>query len=98
MEGYSVSDYLRELMQERGVTQAWLAQRMNVSRLTVSELINGRRAMTADVAVRLEVVLASPSAEFWVRLQTESDLAEARRRLGGRRALPRSPRFRNTAR
>ncbi len=45
---------LREVvLPEAGITQAELARRMGVSRLTVSEIIHEKRAVTADIAHRL---------------------------------------------
>ncbi|MBX3133615.1 MAG: HigA family addiction module antidote protein [Gemmatimonadaceae bacterium] len=88
MEQFSASTHLREVLAERGISQASLAAAMGVSRLTVSEIVNARRPITPDTAVRLEVVLKHPSAEFWLRLQADCDLARVRDRLRGKKALP----------
>jgi addiction module HigA family antidote len=53
---------------------------MNVSRHSVSELMNDRRSITAPMAVRLAHVLGT-DAEFWLNLQQARDLFEARRDL-----------------
>jgi antitoxin HigA-1 len=60
-----------------GVTQQTLADAMRVSRLTVNELLNGKRAVTAPMAVRLGRVLGT-DADFWLNLQMAWDLHKAR--------------------
>jgi antitoxin HigA-1 len=62
------------------LTQETLADALGVSRLTINQIINGRRSITADMAVRLSHVL-STSAEFWLKLQMDVDVHEARQRL-----------------
>lgn len=65
-----------------GIRQEDLAAAMGVSRLTVSQIINGKRAVTAEMAVRLGRVLDT-SPEFWLNLQRAVDLHVARQRLEG---------------
>lgn len=60
-----------------GVTQQGLADALEVSRLTVSELLNDKRAITAPMALRLAQVLGT-DAEFWLHLQLAWDLYRAR--------------------
>ncbi len=55
---------LRELLEERGVSQAELAARMGRPKKTVSEIINGKAAITPETALQLELVLGVP-APFW---------------------------------
>lgn len=57
-------DTLREILRERGLTQAELATRMGRPKKTVSEIINGKAAITVDTALQLELVLGVPAA-FW---------------------------------
>lgn len=59
-----------------GVTQQGLADALEVSRLTVSELLNDKRAITAAMALKLAQVLGT-DAEFWLHLQLASDLYRA---------------------
>lgn len=56
-----------------------LAEALGVSRVTVNQILNGRRAVTADMALRLSHVLGN-TAQFWLNLQNEVDLYHARRR------------------
>jgi antitoxin HigA-1 len=59
------------------MAQGRLAELLGVSRLTVSQLLNEHRALSSDMAVRLEKLLGS-SAESWLRMQEAVDLWEAR--------------------
>lgn len=74
-------DVLRRLLADRRITQDRLAEAMRVSRYSVNQLINGRRAVTAEMALRLAKAL-STSPEFWLNLQRGVDLHDARRRIG----------------
>ena len=55
---------LRELLRERGLTQSELATRMGRPEKTVSEIVNGKAAITVETALQLELVLGVPAA-FW---------------------------------
>ena len=74
------ADVLRNMLTSAGVTQDELAAALGVSRFSVNQLVNGRRNVTADMALRLSRAM-STSAEFWLNLQQSSDLAVARNRL-----------------
>lgn len=71
----------RYVIEGEHIRQHVLADAMGVSRLTVNQLINGKRTITADMALRLARVLRT-SPEFWLNLQREVDLFEARKTLG----------------
>lgn len=62
------------------ITQEALAEALEVSRFTVNQIINGHRAITADMAVRLAYVLGT-SADLWLDMQKRVDLFEARKKL-----------------
>lgn len=55
------------------MTQTELAQRLGVSRLSVSELLHGKRAMSADMAMRV-ARLTGTTPESWLRMQEALDL------------------------
>jgi len=67
---------LEEFLKPLGVTQTAFAYRMGVSFPRLNEIINGRRAVTTDTALRLERVLGM-SAGFWLGLQLDWDLWQA---------------------
>jgi addiction module HigA family antidote len=53
---------------------------MRVSRLTVNQIINDKRTITAEMALRLAKVLHT-TPEFWLNLQRGVDLQKARQAL-----------------
>ena len=68
---------LREdVLPELGITQATLANHLGVSRLTVSDLLHEKRALTAEMAVRVAKVIGG-TPESWLRMQEALDLWEA---------------------
>jgi len=62
------------------ITQTELALALGVSRRRVNELINGRRAITPDTAVRLAIFFGNDAA-FWMHLQVAWDMHIAIREL-----------------
>jgi antitoxin HigA-1 len=73
--------FLREkVLEPEGLTQNDLARSMGVSRLTVNEIINDRRTVTAEMALRLEAV-TRVSASMWLNLQRNVDLHRAKAHL-----------------
>ena len=73
---------LREdLLPALGLTQGQLASHMGVSRLTVSDLLHEKRGLSAEVAVRLAMVLRT-TPETWLRMQQAVDLWEAQQDAG----------------
>jgi addiction module HigA family antidote len=63
------------------MTQTEFARRLGVSRLTVSELVHGKRAMSPDMAMRVGKLLGN-GPEVWLRMQQAADLWELRQRGG----------------
>lgn len=57
-----------------GVTEA--AQRLGMSRVALSRVVNGRAGISPDLAIRLERAGVS-TARFWLALQSNHDLAAA---------------------
>lgn len=51
-----------------------VAEHLAVSRKTLSKVMNGRGAITPEMAMRLELAFKKPSAEHWLRLQSAYDL------------------------
>jgi addiction module HigA family antidote len=69
-----------EFLAEYGLSQNQLAKAVGISPNRVGEIVNNRRRITADTALRLSLYLGN-SAEFWMNLQTHYDLKMARRKL-----------------
>lgn len=67
---------LEEFMKPLGISQNELARRLDVPVSRIAEIVHGRRAITADTAVRLSKFLGT-SAELWTGLQSDYDLQVA---------------------
>ena len=66
------------------ITQTELAGALGVSRRRVNELINGRRAITPDTAVRLAMYFGNEAA-FWMHMQVAWDMHAALRNIAAPR-------------
>ena len=64
---------LREYLEEIGMSSAELARRIEVPVNRIAEILNGRRAITSDTALRLGHFFGT-SSEFWLNLQTLYEL------------------------
>ncbi len=64
-----------------GLTVTGLAKRLRISRVALPRVVNGRAAVSAELALRLAAALGG-SAESWLNMQVTYDLwrAEKRRR------------------
>ena len=69
---------LEEFLKPLAMTQTEFAQRMGVAWTRANQLVNGKRAVTTDTALRLEQLFGMP-AEFWLTLQLRWDLYHAMR-------------------
>jgi len=77
-------EILREdVLPALGMTQAEFAKRLGVSRLTVSELLHEKRALSPDMALRLSKLL-NTTPESWLRMQQALDLWELEHDQQGR--------------
>ena len=61
-----------------GITITDVSEHLNISRKTLSKILNGRGAITPEMALRLESAFKKPSADHWLRLQNAFDLWETR--------------------
>jgi antitoxin HigA-1 len=72
-------EILKELIIEpMALTITDVSAHLNVSRKTVSKVLNGRGAITPEMALRLELAFKKPSADHWLRLQNAYDLWSVR--------------------
>lgn len=69
-----------EFLAEYGLSQNRLAKAIGISPNRIAEIVNGRRRITADTALRLGFYFGN-SPEFWLNLQSHYDLKMARRRM-----------------
>lgn len=67
----------QDVLPAMGITQARMAEMLGVSRVTLAQLLHEHRALSGDMALRLEKLLGT-SAESWLNMQQAVDLWEAR--------------------
>lgn len=72
---------LEEFLKPMGISQNQLARAMEVPPRRINEIVHGKRAVSADTALRLARVLGT-SEQFWMGLQADYDLEVARRNVG----------------
>ena len=72
-----------DFMKPMNLSQTRLAIRIGVPPRRINEIVQGKRAVTADTALRLARFF-SMSAEFWMNLQALFDLRKAEHKLGTR--------------
>jgi len=70
-------EFLAEEIEERGLSQKELARRMGRPINTINEIINGKKAITAETALQLEEVMPEIPARFWLNLETDFQLTKA---------------------
>ena len=65
-----------DILPELGLSVTAAAKQLGVSRVALSRVINGKAAISADMALRLHLWLGdnSPSAESWLHQQANYDL------------------------
>ncbi len=68
-----------ECIPDLGLTIAAAAHALGVSRQTLDKVVNGRGAVTPEMAIRLEQVFGG-AADMWLGMQAAYDLAQARLR------------------
>ena len=74
-------EILADELAEIAASPTELARQINVPANRISEIINGRRGITGDTALRLGHWFGT-SAQFWLNLQTAYDLGVAKLRIG----------------
>ena len=74
---------LEEFLRPIGVTQYRLARDIHVDPRRINEIVLGKRAITADTALRLSRYFGT-SERFWMNLQARYDLELQRHELGNR--------------
>jgi addiction module HigA family antidote len=83
---------LREDLQDAGISLNQLARDLRVPMNRISAIVNGKRSITADTAMRLARYFGT-SAQYWMNLQTAYDLEVAAQEIAvriEREVLPRA--------
>jgi antitoxin HigA-1 len=70
---------VRENVEEHRLTVTGAAKALGVTRQALNNVVNGKSGISAEMAVRLAAAFGS-EADFWLRLQTNYDLAQVRKR------------------
>lgn len=70
-----------EFLGPMGITEYRLAKDISVPPRRINEIVHGKRAITADTALRMGRYFRM-SAEFWTNLQAHYDLEREKDRLG----------------
>ncbi len=91
LEPIKPGEVLREdFMDQLGISINKLSRDLSVPPNRISEIVNGKRAITADTALRLQRYFGV-EAQFWLNLQTEYDLRMMKRKIWSdieRRIIP----------
>jgi antitoxin HigA-1 len=74
---------LADFLEPLGLSQYRLARDISVPPRRINEIIHGKRAITADTALRLARYFGT-TERFWTNLQARFDLERERDRLGDR--------------
>lgn len=77
VEATHPSELVKDEMEARGETPTELAEKMEVSKNYINELLNGKKDITPTIAIKLESVWGIP-AELWLRFQTQYEVDTAR--------------------
>lgn len=64
---------LEEFMKPLGITAYRLSKDLDIPQTRISEILKGRRRISADTALRLSLYFGN-SAKFWLGLQNDYDL------------------------
>lgn len=71
-------EILKDELEARGVSQRKFASLIGVSYSVLNEVVNGKRPITTEYALKIEAATGIP-AHLWVNMQTEYNMLTARR-------------------
>lgn len=66
-----------DVLPELGLSVTEAAAQLGVSRVQLSRFINGRAAVTPELAIRLSKWISAPTAIMWLQMQADYDLWRA---------------------
>lgn len=76
-------EFLAEIIEEYGLSQAKFARAIGVSPMRISHIIKGTRPVTAELAILFGRAFGQ-SARYWLNLQADYDLKTAENIMGTR--------------
>jgi addiction module HigA family antidote len=76
-------EFLKEILAERGISQAQFARAIGVAPMRISHVVKGARPVTAELALLFGRAL-SQSPRYWLNLQAAHDLKIAERQIRAR--------------
>jgi len=68
--------FLEEIIKPNGLKIKEVAERLQVARLTISNIVNEKSGLTPNMALRIQDVFGG-NAEMWIRMQNKYDMAMA---------------------
>lgn len=76
-------EFLRETLEELGVSQAQFARAIGVAPMRISHVVKGARPVTAELALLFGRAFGQ-SPQYWLNLQSAHDLKMAEKTIGSR--------------
>jgi addiction module HigA family antidote len=76
-------EFLREILEERGVSQAQFSRAIGMAPMRISHVVKGTRPVTAELALLFGKAFGQ-TPQYWLNLQAAYDLKLAQRAMGGR--------------
>src|SRR5664279_4809119 len=76
-------EFIREILDELGMTQADLARTVGLSTMRISHVVNGKRPVTAEMALLFGKVFGQ-TPQYWINLQAAYDLKTTEKVIGRR--------------
>jgi len=73
-------EFLREILEEIKISQAAFARNLGVSPMRISHIINGKRPVTAEMALLFGKAFRQ-TPQYWLNLQADYDLKTAEKNL-----------------
>jgi addiction module HigA family antidote len=74
-------EFLKEALDELGLTQAQFSRAIGVSAMRISHVVNGTRPVTAELALLFGRAFKQ-TPQYWLNLQSAYDLKTAQRAIG----------------
>ena len=74
-------EFIKEILGEIGLTQADFARSIGVSAMRISHVVNGRRPVTAELALLIGKAFGQ-TPQYWLNLQADYDIKIAEKAIG----------------